>query len=157
MYSLGSSFDNCCRAMRTLLSARTGSSACRAPLRTPRLLSSSRASSTALRTRTSCFTKGPTPSSAIRRTRSEEHTSELQSLRHLVCRLLLEKTLLIQQEPEVHCVGQGACLFTCLPQILDQTEGIPPRFREHESKTLADRSIPISNGSKCVVKTCLQL
>src|SRR5437899_5461533 len=28
---------------------------------------------------------------AIRNTRSEEHTSELQSLRHLVCRLLLEK------------------------------------------------------------------
>src|SRR5262245_63148635 len=27
----------------------------------------------------------------IRNTRSEEHTSELQSLRHLVCRLLLEK------------------------------------------------------------------
>src|SRR5437899_9947601 len=26
-----------------------------------------------------------------RATRSEEHTSELQSLRHLVCRLLLEK------------------------------------------------------------------
>src|SRR5262245_64203233 len=26
-----------------------------------------------------------------RRCRSEEHTSELQSLRHLVCRLLLEK------------------------------------------------------------------
>src|SRR5258705_7896083 len=28
---------------------------------------------------------------AFRRVRSEEHTSELQSLRHLVCRLLLEK------------------------------------------------------------------
>src|SRR5438045_4908846 len=27
----------------------------------------------------------------VRGTRSEEHTSELQSLRHLVCRLLLEK------------------------------------------------------------------
>src|SRR5436853_2415455 len=27
----------------------------------------------------------------ITRSRSEEHTSELQSLRHLVCRLLLEK------------------------------------------------------------------
>src|SRR5947199_3377871 len=27
----------------------------------------------------------------VRRCRSEEHTSELQSLRHLVCRLLLEK------------------------------------------------------------------
>src|SRR5437899_7935414 len=30
-------------------------------------------------------------SSAISASRSEEHTSELQSLRHLVCRLLLEK------------------------------------------------------------------
>src|SRR5205814_9039946 len=29
--------------------------------------------------------------SAMKITRSEEHTSELQSLRHLVCRLLLEK------------------------------------------------------------------
>src|SRR5437899_8740983 len=28
---------------------------------------------------------------AVRRRRSEEHTSELQSLRQLVCRLLLEK------------------------------------------------------------------
>src|SRR5262245_63394253 len=28
---------------------------------------------------------------AVQRRRSEEHTSELQSLRHLVCRLLLEK------------------------------------------------------------------
>src|SRR5262245_63900243 len=32
-----------------------------------------------------------TASRAPRLTRSEEHTSELQSLRHLVCRLLLEK------------------------------------------------------------------
>src|ERR1039458_10761903 len=31
------------------------------------------------------------PPSAPRVARSEEHTSELQSLRHLVCRLLLEK------------------------------------------------------------------
>src|SRR5437899_8203775 len=30
-------------------------------------------------------------SNQLRRGRSEEHTSELQSLRHLVCRLLLEK------------------------------------------------------------------
>src|SRR2546422_5342095 len=38
----------------------------------------------------------PTPSSgasaaSVRRCRSEEHTSELQSRLHLVCRLLLEK------------------------------------------------------------------
>src|SRR5947199_8079639 len=31
------------------------------------------------------------PRSGWHRRRSEEHTSELQSLRHLVCRLLLEK------------------------------------------------------------------
>src|SRR5258705_8144580 len=35
--------------------------------------------------------RGAAPVPSITRTRSEEHTSELQSLRHLVCRLLLEK------------------------------------------------------------------
>src|SRR5262245_62559214 len=35
-----------------------------------------------------CRVDGETPASSAR---SEEHTSELQSLRHLVCRLLLEK------------------------------------------------------------------
>src|SRR5437899_6660400 len=34
---------------------------------------------------------GPRDPQKSRRGRSEEHTSELQSLRHLVCRLLLEK------------------------------------------------------------------
>src|SRR2546422_9945059 len=33
----------------------------------------------------------PSPSSRTRSARSEEHTSELQSRLHLVCRLLLEK------------------------------------------------------------------
>src|SRR5229473_7386488 len=36
------------------------------------------------------------PSSGERATRSEEHTSELQSLAYLVCRLLLEKKKKIQ-------------------------------------------------------------
>src|SRR5437899_6250366 len=43
------------------------------------------------RTRPGCSATScgrPTPRSTAR---SEEHTSELQSLRHLVCRLLLEK------------------------------------------------------------------
>src|SRR5262245_62977435 len=35
--------------------------------------------------------QGYFPDSARTEARSEEHTSELQSLRHLVCRLLLEK------------------------------------------------------------------
>src|ERR1035438_10716204 len=34
--------------------------------------------------------------------RSEEHTSELQSLRHIVCRLLLEKNTEIHANEEAH-------------------------------------------------------
>src|SRR5258705_6957565 len=34
--------------------------------------------------------------------RSEEHTSELQSLRHLVCRLLLEKKKKAPEPPSTH-------------------------------------------------------
>src|SRR5258706_1646906 len=37
-----------------------------------------------------------------RRTRSEEHTSELQSLTNLVCRLLLEKKKITQCHPANH-------------------------------------------------------
>src|SRR2546429_7219600 len=33
----------------------------------------------------------PTPEARVQRVRSEEHTSELQSRLHIVCRLLLEK------------------------------------------------------------------
>src|SRR6185436_20864289 len=40
------------------------------------------------KTRTSCQ---PDPEWVCRRRRSEEHTSELQSPDHLVCRLLIEK------------------------------------------------------------------
>src|SRR5882724_948499 len=53
----------------------------------------------------------------IHSTRSEEHTSELQSLRHLVCRLLLEKKNLQSfgghrpgrplRGPVAFCVGLG--------------------------------------------------
>src|SRR3712207_7052987 len=35
--------------------------------------------------------KGRASDASLRRTRSEEHTSELQSRQYLVCRLLLEK------------------------------------------------------------------
>src|SRR5437899_7247936 len=34
--------------------------------------------------------------------RSEEHTSELQSLRHLVCRLLLEKKKKFHEDRDMH-------------------------------------------------------
>src|SRR5689334_24554959 len=37
---------------------------------------------------------------AFRRARSEEHTSELQSQFHLVCRLLLEKKIKVHEAPD---------------------------------------------------------
>src|SRR5258705_1124746 len=42
--------------------------------------------------------------------RSEEHTSELQSLRHLVCRLLLEKKNTYERDPRL--VTPGHCICT---------------------------------------------
>src|SRR3712207_8267543 len=41
--------------------------------------------------RTGCLRPLSIPTAAPRRSRSEEHTSELQSRQYLVCRLLLEK------------------------------------------------------------------
>src|SRR5258706_7194400 len=48
-----------------------------------------------------------------RRLRSEEHTSELQSLTNLVCRLLLakKKKITIQRTTSS---SETTCLFTCL-------------------------------------------
>src|SRR3989442_9224602 len=45
--------------------------------------------------------------------RSEEHTSELQSRPHLVCRLLLEKKK--KQTDEWSCVG---CVFDCAHAVV---------------------------------------
>src|SRR5258705_7316645 len=42
--------------------------------------------------------------------RSEEHTSELQSLRHLVCRLLLEKK---KNLPILKMICPAECLGAC--------------------------------------------
>src|SRR5258705_2664164 len=44
--------------------------------------------------------------------RSEEHTSELQSLRHLVCRLLLEKKK-INYYLVPHCAAAEGLHFAC--------------------------------------------
>src|ERR1035438_10719633 len=46
--------------------------------------------------------------------RSEEHTSELQSLRHLVCRLLLGEIVYVRQSTHgqvLHRVGLGIAAF----------------------------------------------
>src|ERR1035441_11019452 len=46
--------------------------------------------------------------------RSEEHTSELQSLRHLVCRLLLEKKKNNNSAIRQCCVRTRSRLYHCL-------------------------------------------
>src|SRR5690554_7046901 len=48
-----------------------------------------------------CFTYIPQSTSKIR---SEEHTSELQSRPHLVCRLLLEKKKKVMTQKYIHTI-----------------------------------------------------
>src|SRR5690348_17705989 len=55
----------------------------------------------------SAFSHEATPSSASPRRRSEEHTSELQSPVHLVCRLLLEKKKKKQKNQMQHTIPQN--------------------------------------------------
>src|SRR5947199_5656742 len=59
------------------------------------------------------FVVGPHPVSFVSRAltwcRSEEHTSELQSLRHLVCRLLLEKKKNTNVTPGIHQNKKSIC------------------------------------------------
>src|SRR5258705_6462650 len=50
--------------------------------------------------------------------RSEEHTSELQSLRHLVCRLLLEKKknkVFVDRLFDIICYPNRLCVVAYLP------------------------------------------
>src|SRR2546426_9352220 len=63
----------------------TGVQTCALPIFAPRLKSSK------IPCLSSSGTPGPSSSTPRRRSRSEEHTSELQSPCNLVCRLLLEK------------------------------------------------------------------
>src|SRR5205823_14016045 len=64
---------------------------------------------TASRSTTPCRSPVPSPATGCRRTRrSEEHTSELQSLAYLVCRLPLEKKKTPQRA--ITCARQ--CTFT---------------------------------------------
>src|SRR2546429_1086508 len=59
--------------------------------------------------------------------KSEEHTSELQSRLHLVCRLLLEKKKYAHSRHSVHAVGGG------------MRAPAPARGRERVRRRIADR------------------
>src|ERR1039458_9303151 len=74
----------------------------------------------------------------VRVKRSEEHTSELQSLRHLVCRLLLEKKIV-----------QICSAFTSFI-------GSPPLHWLHSSSDLPEpvSSTPCAQGAELATHQC---
>src|SRR5258708_11052703 len=60
----------------------------------------------------------PTPRNSSGSIRSEEHTSELQSPDHLVCRLLLEKKKTIERsQPKTHSTGDALDMVTALTTL----------------------------------------
>src|SRR5258705_1460749 len=75
--------------------------------------------------------------------RSEEHTSELQSLRHLVCRLLLEKKKTDTRRPASCPWGKS-------------TLSRPPTQRSSQSSA-AQRSSPSGAGAAAACTTCRRL
>src|SRR5438874_7445926 len=56
--------------------------------------------------------------------RSEEHTSELQSRRDLVCRLLLEKKSLLAYRSQYGEVSEGGALFPDEREIRDRLSAV---------------------------------
>src|ERR1039458_1715552 len=83
--------------------------------------------------------------------RSEEHTSELQSLRHLVCRLLLEKKNTAQARRlfHDHLVKGNECwlkypVATYAKSVFFLMKGRPPRSTLFPYPTLF-RSVPVED------------
>src|SRR5437899_4208639 len=66
-----------------------------------------------------CGASRVTVTCRTREARSEEHTSELQSLRHLVCRLLLEKKKLIHKRTTITSSDTSARLMTGIESALE--------------------------------------
>src|SRR5258705_6656488 len=81
--------------------------------------------------------------------RSEEHTSELQSLRHLVCRLLLEKKKNIGYEVSPQELATQSLKVRHLDVRSDRSaRGKPPIMfvGAQQYSSLADR-VAVTNGS----------
>src|SRR2546430_4481859 len=85
---------------------------------------------------------GTAPGAAMIRipsaTRSEEHTSELQSQSNTVCRLLLEKkeqdpgsdALVLTGDPEQHVLGTDVVVLERQRLFLREHDHLPGRFGE---------------------------
>src|ERR1039458_1237746 len=94
----------------------------------------------------SCFPASP-PSAPVCWCRSEEHTSELQSLRHLVCRLLLEKKYAGEEARAVrlrsnatHLVSPFLCVRCLAAPVPVRATSCQPPFGLSLSFFLNDRA-----------------
>src|ERR1039458_3498237 len=74
--------------------------------------------------------------------RSEEHTSELQSLRHLVCRLLLEKII-------SHCASFGG--FSLTPYIHDRNRTSIQEIRKLQLPTHRVKPEIVGRADVCAI------
>src|SRR5258705_2241566 len=90
-----------------------------------------------------------THAAAGRATRSEEHTSELQSLRHLVCRLLLEKkkedvSRRLRRRGSTGARGRTAGPTVCVPKhTLTSWADPPPTPALHRRRHRVTGASPI--------------
>src|ERR1035441_10514540 len=71
--------------------------------------------------------------------RSEEHTSELQSLRHVVCRLLLEKQFNVSSELEKMLEATGT--YDLLTIVLQISDMIYVLYRVHKEPRRVGQSL----------------
>src|SRR3712207_7001664 len=86
----------------------------------------------------------PLSSETLPLTRSEEHTSELQSRQYLVCRLLLEKKKILL--PSLTC--RPACpILSTLPILTARSEPINPSLSDPHFSHLLPTPSPFSPSS----------
>src|SRR5256884_1144660 len=69
---------------------------------------------------------GPDEERSEHRVRSEEHTSELQSRLHLVCRLLLEKKKIHTESPVLPTISPSRSLSLCFSSSSSSASSLPP-------------------------------
>src|ERR1039458_3306384 len=82
--------------------------------------------------------------SADRQRRSEEHTSELQSLRHLVCRLLLEKKdSWWDSAPTTSCGCLSSSFYRVTPDLRNCAIAASTPSRSSPAATSAQAPFPI--------------
>src|SRR3989304_2098081 len=81
-------------------------------------------------------------------TRSEEHTSELQSRLHIVCRLLLEKKIIIVQKQLNHLLRSLYCLKSQIIRRLGVTvlNGVGARSVSQSDRRHTSSSFFLNDG-----------